>query len=141
MDSALIVSCSEKSAALLAEFLAKADIINITTVSNAGEARRLLIEQDFDLCIINTPLPDEFGESLALSIAEKGSGEAILIVKAELFDETSNRVEDYGVITISKPISKPLLWSALKLASATSKKIKAMKTRTRSWFKKLKIYA
>ena len=50
----------------------------------------------------------------------------ILIVKAELFEEVSDRVEDHGVITIAKPISRSLFWNALKLAAATQKKIKAI---------------
>ncbi|NLX76933.1 MAG: ANTAR domain-containing protein [Clostridiaceae bacterium] len=126
MNSALIISNSEKIAACLAEILAQASVINITTISNGGEARRMLIENDFDLYIINTPLPDEFGESLALNIASRETGIVILIVKAELFEEVSDRVEDHGVITIAKPISRSLFWNALKLAAATQKKIKAI---------------
>lgn len=125
MDSALIVSYSKEIADSLAEILAQASVLNVTTISSGGEARRMLIEKDFDLYIVNTPLPDEFGESLALNIASKGISVVILIVKAELYDEVSERVEDYGVITIAKPINKFLFWNALKLAIATHKKIKA----------------
>jgi len=124
MESALIISSSKKMAESLAELLAQASVINITTISNGGEARRMLIEKDYDLYIVNTPLPDEFGESLALNIAAKGISVVILIVKAELYDEISERVEDYGVITVAKPISKSLFWNVLKLAIATHKKIK-----------------
>jgi AmiR/NasT family two-component response regulator len=124
MDSALIISYSKKTADSLTEMLAQASVYNITTVSNGGEARRMLIERDFDLYIVNAPVPDEFGESLALNIAAKEISVVILLVKAELYDEISERVEDYGVITIAKPINKPLFWNALKLAIATHKRIK-----------------
>jgi DNA-binding response OmpR family regulator len=124
MDSALIISYSKKTADSLTEMLAQASVYNITTVSNGGEARRMLIERDFDLYIVNAPLPDEFGQSLALNIAAKEISVVILLVKAELYDEISERVEDYGVITIAKPINKPLFWNALKLAIATHKRIK-----------------
>lgn len=137
MDSALIVSYTEKSAVYLAEFLAEASVTNITTLSNAGEARRMLLEKDFDLCIINTPLPDEFGESLARNIASKEISEVILIVKSELFDEVSDRVEECGVITIAKPISKPLFWNALKLASAMHKRIKAIQNENKKLIQKI----
>lgn len=137
MDSALIISSSEKIAACLAEILAQASVINITTISNGGEARRILIEKDFDLYIVNTPLPDEFGESLALNIASKQTSVVILIVKAELLDEISDRVEDYGVITIAKPISKSLFWNALKLAAATHKKVKAIHNENRKLIQKI----
>lgn len=125
MDSALIVSNSKKIIESLSEILAQASVTNIATASNGGEARRILIEKDFDLYIVNTPLPDEFGESLALNIASKGISVVILIVRAELYDEVSERVEDYGVITIARPISRSLFWNALKLAIAAHKKVKA----------------
>jgi len=126
MDSALIISNSEKIAASLAEMLAQASVTNITTISNGGEARRMLIEKNFDLYIVNTPLPDEFGVSLAINIASKETSVVILIVKAELLDEVSDKVEDYGIVTLARPISKALFWNALKLAAATHKKIIAI---------------
>lgn len=137
MDSALIISYSEKSIAFLTQMLTEASVTNITTISNAGEARRILIEKDFDLCIINAPLPDEFGESLARNIAAKEISEVILIVKAELFDEISDRVEEYGVITIAKPINRSLLWNALKLASTTHKRVKAIQNENKKLIQKI----
>lgn len=137
MDSALLVSYSEKSTVLLTKILNEASVTNITTVSNAGEARRLLIEKDFDLCIINTPLPDEFGGNLALNIIAKGISEVILIVKSENFDEISEKVEDYGVVTIAKPISKALLWNAIKMTQATHKKIQVMQSENKKLIQKI----
>jgi AmiR/NasT family two-component response regulator len=137
MDSVLIISYSKKSIAYLTDILSEAFVTNITTISNASEARRILIEKDFDLCIVNAPLPDEFGERLARNIAEKEISEVILIVKAELFDEVSDRVEEYGVITIAKPISKSLLWNALKLASATHKRIKTIQNENKKLIQKI----
>jgi len=137
MDSALIVSYSEKSAAYLTDILTEASVTDIVTVSNAGKARRMLMEKDFDLCIINAPLPDETGESLALNIAEKQYTEVILIVKAELYDEVSDRVEESGVITVAKPISKALLWNAIKMAQATHRKIKAIQSENKKLIQKI----
>jgi len=137
MESALIVSCSEKGASSLAGILTEASISHITTVSNAGEARRILIEKDFDLCVINAPLPDEFGEILARNIAARITSQVILIVRSELFDEVSSKVEEDGVITIAKPISKPMFWNALKLASVMHKRISVMKNENRKLIQKI----
>ncbi|NLM73311.1 MAG: ANTAR domain-containing protein [Clostridiaceae bacterium] len=127
MDSALIVSFSDKSTEYLTKILQKASVKDIDSVSDAGKARRVLIDKDYDLCIVNSPLPDEFGANLARDIAVKKTSQVILLVKSEVFDEISYRVEEYGVITIAKPINNSLLWNALRLASATSKKIKAIR--------------
>lgn len=102
METALIVSYYPKSISYLTDILIEASISNIVTATNAGEARRLIINNYYDLCIINTPLVDEFGESLATDIAANGNTEVILIVKSELFDDISLKVEDFGVITDSK---------------------------------------
>lgn len=137
MDSALIISYSEKSVDYLIGVLNQANVIHIATTNNAGEARRLLIENDFDLCIINAPLPDEFGEGLARNIASKGISEVILIVKAEYFEDVSAKVEDYGIITLSNPINKALLWSALKLTQATHKKVRSMQSENKKLIQKI----
>jgi len=137
MDSALVISNSKKMAESIVEMLTQASVTNITSVSNGGEARRMLIEKDFDLYIVNTPLPDEFGESLALNIASRGISVVILMVKAELYDEVSERVEDYGVIAIAKPINKSLFWNVLKLAIATHKKIKAFHDENKKLIQKM----
>jgi len=127
MDRALIISYSAKSIEYLTRILQEASVSDIASVSHAGEARRILIDKDFDLCIVNASLPDEFGINLARDIAVKSGSQVILIVKSELYDEVSNKVEEYGVITVEKPINKILLWNALKLASAANRRIKRLR--------------
>jgi response regulator NasT len=131
MDSALIVSSTEKSISYLTDILRQAAFLKISHVKTAGEARRLLIQQEFDLCMINGPLPDEFGESLAQTVAAKGFTEIIFFVKAELFEEISHKVEDYGVIAVSKPINRAMLWSALKVAQAVHKRLRTVQNENR----------
>lgn len=127
MDSILIVSSSKKGTAFFTEVLSQNSYEEIVTVTNGGEARRLLVERDFDLCIINAPLIDEFGDEFAKNIVSKGIGQVILIVNMEIYEEISNKVEEQGVITIGKPMNRSIFWSALKLANATYNKISKIK--------------
>ncbi len=127
MDSALVVSSSEKSIAFFWEMLSSASINTIVTSDNCGEARRLLLERDFDLVVINAPLRDESGESLSRHIAAKGVSQIILVVKSEYFDEISALTEEYGVLTIAKPINRALFWASLKLAKSTDARLKSMR--------------
>ena len=87
------------------------------------EARRMLVDTDVDLCLINAPLRKESGEQLSIDIAEKNICQVILFVKAEQCDAIADCVEDYGVITVSKPISRQLFWSAIKLARVAQRRI------------------
>lgn len=127
MDTVLIISSTNKGKAFFLEMLSQDSYKEIVTLNNSGEARRLLIDRDFDLCIINAPLSDEFGDRLARTIAERNASQVIIVVKTELFDEISLKVEDMGVFTIAKPINKCIFWSLLKIANATFNKLTRLK--------------
>lgn len=137
MESALIVSSNAKIATTLAETLVQLEVSKIITVNSAGEARRLLIECDYDLCIINSPLVDETGEALSRNIVAKGISQVILLVKSEFFNETAQNVEDYGVITVSIPVNRDLLWNALKIAQAAHKKLQLVHKENRMLLQKI----
>ena len=127
MDSILIVSSSKKATDFFTEILAQNFYGEIVTVTNCGKGRRLLIERDFDLCIINAPLIDEFGDEFASELVSMGIGQTILVVKADIYDEVSAKVEELGVITIAKPLNRSLFWSTLKVATAVFKNIQRLR--------------
>jgi len=123
LESALILSGTEKGSDFFTEILHAASIHHTAILKSCGEARRLLLEQDFDLVIVNAPLRDESGESLSRYIASKGMAQVILVVKAEYFDAVSAVCEDDGVLTISKPVNRTIFWSALGLAKSARNRI------------------
>ncbi len=124
MESALIVSSTEKSTEVFTELLNAASLHQIAAIGTAGEARRILLEQDFDLVIINAPLRDETGESLSRYIASKGVSQVMLVVKSEYYDAVSAVCENDGVLTIAKPLNKAVFWSALKLCKSSYNRLK-----------------
>ncbi|MDR2502203.1 MAG: ANTAR domain-containing protein [Oscillospiraceae bacterium] len=117
MDSVLIISPTEKSAEQIRAMLP--GIERAASVTTAGEARRLLTASEFDMFVINAPLADERGDGLAKRLAERLSGEVILIVKDEIFMETSEKLAEYGILTVSKPLNRTTFWGAVKLAEAS----------------------
>ena len=137
MESVLIVSCLEKSTAFFADALS--DVCNgkITTIKSCGEARRLFLEQSFDLCVINTPLKDETGENLAKYIASSCISQVILVVKEEYYDAITVAVEEYGVLTVAKPTNKSIFLSAVKFAKAAGNKLKLMQAENNQLTKKI----
>lgn len=109
MDSALIVSGKGAQSDFLEEFLLQNQFTRVLSAKSAGEAKRLLLERDVDLLLINTPLSDEFGAQFAVSAAQQGFLQVMLLVKNELFDEISEKVEDFGVFTVAKPLSRQVM--------------------------------
>jgi response regulator NasT len=124
MENALIVSNSAKSVAFFTDMLNAAGCKKITVWGSGGEARRLFSERDFDLVIVNVPLPDESGESLSRHIASKGSAQVILVVNNEFFDAMSAVTEDDGILVVAKPVDRNVFWSTLKLAKSAQSRLK-----------------
>lgn len=127
MDNVLIVSSSDKGKDYLSELLKAHEFSKITTVRSSSEARRVLNEKSFDLVVINAPLLDESGEELALMVTDTSMAGVMLIVKSEMADDVSAKVEDYGVFVLPKPISRQLLFQSLKLISASQRRILGLK--------------
>jgi response regulator NasT len=122
MERILVVSSAENSQILCRELLSSFQA-QIVTIGDGSEARRTILTQSFDLIIINAPLKDEFGHELAAMFSQKTTAGIILLVKSELSDQISERVEDYGVVCVPKPISKAFFYQAVKIVSATSKRL------------------
>ena len=128
VENVLIISHTEKSTAFFTKMLNAASCNQIVVLKSCGGARRLLLEQDFDLVIINAPLHDESGESLSRHISSKGISQVILLVKSEYFDEVSAVCEDDGILVVAKPVNRAIFWSALKLAKSSFSRLKNMQT-------------
>lgn len=128
LPAALLVTHSDKSIAIFQELLRSAAVEDTLVTPSCQEARRLVAERDFELCIINAPLMEESGEMLACDIARKSLVQVILLVKAEVYDAVTFSVEDDGVLTVSKPFNRTILWSAIKMAKAMHNKMQRMQT-------------
>ncbi len=127
MESALIISHSEKGIDVIEKILKLMSCKKIATVKSASEARRAVSVKEFDLFIINSPINSDVGEGLAKELVSLDVSQVIIIVKNDSYDYVSSLVEDFGVITLSKPINKSQLWVALKLAKASHQRLKKMK--------------
>ncbi len=123
METALLVTATEKSLEYFKETLARLSVNAITATQSGTETRRLLLDRDFDLIIINGPLQDETGENLARDIAAKGNSQIILIVKSEIFEEVSSVCAEEGILTVAKPINKSIFWAALMMAQSTHRRM------------------
>ncbi|MCL2062290.1 MAG: ANTAR domain-containing protein [Firmicutes bacterium] len=137
MKSALIVTHTEKSAAFVAEQLFACAVTEHTVASSGGEARRILLEKDFDLVFINSPLNDETGEALARRIALKEISQVILAVKTELYEMVSAVCENDGVLTVAKPLSREMFRQALSLARASKARLLKIQTENESLKEKI----
>ncbi|MDD6799404.1 MAG: ANTAR domain-containing protein [Firmicutes bacterium] len=118
----LVVSGGNQVYDYISELLPHDEFDPITHVTDAGEAKRLLLSSEYDILIINTPLSDEFGTELALNYADSPLG-ILLLCKSDLFEQVCYKVEDSGILTISKPVNRNLFYGAIKLLTAVGAKL------------------
>jgi response regulator NasT len=130
LDNALAVSSGEKSMEMLTEMLIQASVLRVSAAKTGAEARSFVLRADatdFELCVINTPLGDEFGDALARDIAANSTSEVILLVKSEIFEDVSAKAGEHGILTVSKPINKALFWNAVKMAQAAHRRLQIVR--------------
>ncbi len=123
MNNVLIVSSSPKSCDYLSGFIKESFTSDITISTDGSDARRTIGQKEFAVVLINTPLTDEFGHELAMFITEETSSGVLIIVKSEIADDLTSNVEDYGILTVAKPINRTLLYQSVKLAFSTHSRV------------------
>jgi len=137
MDRILIVSGSTKGIELISECLKELQYVHIDTLKSGAAARRKLLEMEYVLVIINTPLIDEQGIDLSLEICEKSMSGIILIVKAENYDEHCEMAEDQGVFVLSKPLNRAILYKSIKFVLSSVRRMQSLSGERNKLLKKI----
>lgn len=104
--SILIVSATDRFTSVFADLLPEARYCPVDTVTSVSAAKRVLSEKAFDFVIINAPLPDDPGTRFAIDICTTKQSAVLLLVKNDIHADIHNKVAEYGVFTLPKPISK-----------------------------------
>lgn len=123
MPSTLIITSGDKGKELLQRVLTEMGFDQLSVCTGGSESRRLFTDGDWDVIVINAPLTDENGHDLATHAVAQTSAGVVLLVRAEIADEVAERVEDAGVLVVSKPLNRQLLHSALKMALAARRRL------------------
>ncbi|MCQ2433310.1 MAG: ANTAR domain-containing protein [Clostridia bacterium] len=126
----LLVSSSEKFNGAILPLLDAGRYDPPVQVSSIAAAKRAALESSYDFIIINAPLPDDLGVKFATDMCAGKSTVCLLLVKAELFDETRSKVEEYGVFTLSKPTSASMMEQSLLWMAAVRERLRRMEKKT-----------
>ena len=123
VESVLIISNIGSTMGIISDFMKSENISRIATAQNGAQARRTITDSDFELIVIDTPLPDELGDDLAVTAAEKTTAGVILIVDNGTVFEVGERVEDFGVFALPKPTTSEFFYQAAKLLCASRRRM------------------
>ena len=135
--SVLIVSASESFTAGVLPFLSEADYRPVNFAHSVSEAQRIVAERFYDLLIINTPLPDDFGAKFAIDISDKSPSVVLLFVRNDNYHDVYDKVSDFGVFTVRKPLPQQNVSQALDFIRATRERLRKMEKKTVSLEEKM----
>ncbi len=130
--SVLIVSSSENFNKALSSLLPVVHYAPVCYAENVAAAGRILSERDFDFVIINAPLPDDSGTSLAIDVSGSNGSIALLIVREDILEGIRSRVVGHGVFTLSKPLSMQTFSTALDWMASARERIRKSEKKTLS---------
>lgn len=123
MGRALIVSAGASSNEYLSARLAELGYTRPLIVPSGAEARRRMTESDFELIVVNAPLPDEFGHELCLAAVEKTDAGVVFLTKAAAAEQLLAPMNEGGVLLLSKPFSNTLFLQAIHMAAASNHRL------------------
>lgn len=132
----LVAGANDKLGESIAALLPKNEYEPPVFAASVGEIRRLALESTMDLVVLNTPLKDEFGTRLALDLADYNIA-VLLMVQRDVFDQVCYKVEDYGVLTLAKPVSRQSFYTAVKLLTAMRAKMLRMEKKNQALQEKM----
>ncbi len=137
MGSVLIVSNTNTTMSIVSGLLSSQPFSRIVAAQSGSEARRCVLENEYDLIIIDTPLSDELGDDFALHAAENSASGVILIVENNTIDEVNINVENSDVFVVPKPISPDFFYQAVKLLQTSRKRLSLLEDENRKLRQKI----
>ena len=104
--SVLAVSASDKFNQALSGIFSVPVFSPVQFVSNISSAKRAVSERDFDIVIVNSPLPDDNGLRFAVDTASGYQTVVLFVTRTEQYDQSFDQLAEHGVFLIQKPASK-----------------------------------
>lgn len=136
--SILVVSSAENFNTVLSTLLPESKFTPVTVVSSISAAKRLLVDRDFDLVIINAPLPDDMGIHFAIDTCASRQSIVLILVKSDIQAGIFDKVVPYGVFTLPKPTSKATLTQAFQWMISARERLRRSEKKTSSIEEKMK---
>ena len=123
MGRALIVSAGASSNEYISARLTELGYARPIIVPSAAEARRRMLESDFELIVVNSPLPDEFGHELCADAVDKTDAGVVFLAKAAVAEQLLTPLSEQGVLLVTKPFSNTFFLQAIHMAAASNHRL------------------
>ncbi len=122
--SVLIVSDSARFNQAITELMPASSYAPTRFVCSVSAAKRAALERVYDLVILNTPLPDDFGTAFAIAQSGNRQTVVLMLVRAAMQEEIRSQVMDRGVFTLPKPTTQQALQTALQWMTSARERLR-----------------
>ena len=128
----LIVSTNDKFNNAISKILLTSDFNIIEFAFSSSQAKRLLIERNFDIVIVNSPIADENGINFSISILDRYNLGVLLLVDSHYYNEAFDKTHEFGILTLGKPVDRDLFMQSLRILCTTREKYDKIKSYSKS---------
>lgn len=122
--SILIVSASEQLTAFVKKVISDGRFSGIEVRKSVAQAAQELLNRHYDVVLVNAPLPDDFGVEFVLDICEHYTSGVLILTPGDVCDDVTDRVIDYGVVVLAKPVTNRALARNVRHLCAIQDKIR-----------------
>ena len=119
----LLVSSGDKFIQEISNYL-QGDQFHKDKSRSASDARCKLLENPYDIVIVNAPLPDEFGSRLCMDASRNNGTIAVIFAANDTFEEIYAKESVHGVFVVRKPTSRSLISQALSLTVCARERLR-----------------
>lgn len=136
MGRILAVSSGTKSLESIQGLLKEAGFSS-SPAQSAAQARRRVLDEEFDAVVINYPLLDEPGLELGRMIMRETSATVVFLVKNEALLDMGEALGQEGMLTVEKPILKPVFSQTVHLAVSLKERMRISEEKIRKLEKRI----
>lgn len=121
--SSVIIAAAAEKVAVQIKGLLPSGFGKVSFQPSMAKVKQKLMEEGFDLLIICTPMPDDFGLQSAMELSGKYPAMSILLmVNKDVYQETLYRAGDSGIMILPRPVSTAFFVAAVEMLRAMNKK-------------------
>lgn len=128
--SVLIVSAAEKFNTSIKELFQDFYYSTINFETSISAAKRALVEREYDIIVVNSPLPDEDGIRFAIDMSAEKNTVVLLLVREEFHPSVYAKVSPHGVYTLPKPISRQIIRQSFDWMATTRERLRRFEKKT-----------
>ena len=132
MNGILVICCDQKNLLMIKEVLFKLKSQNIFYVENIDKAKKMMLEQHFELIIVDSTLSSKNYIDFVKNVIKVTNSQVLLMLKSEFYE-----LEQMGIYTLAKPYNRTTLFNVLRMCSVSIRNINKVKNEINKLQKRL----